>query len=122
MLKLIVFLDSLTPWVQAIDCLIMLGCGAYCVRSALRRRSMIVILLAISCFISFVILLGYFLSSIQAARPTIPLSIQTRQTAYLIARLLAPFETLFFGIVIFLIARQNVRAANNVEAASAPRP
>jgi hypothetical protein len=112
MLKLISFLDLLTPWVQGLDCLIMLGCGSYCVRSATRRRNVIVFLLAISCFVSFLILLGFFLSSIQKARPIIPLSIQSRQVAYLIARLLAPFETLFFGVVIFLIARQNIRAAS----------
>jgi len=113
MLKVIAFLDSLVPWIQGLDCLIMLGCGAYCVRSTICRRNGIIILLAISCFISFVILLGFLLSSVQAARPLIPLSIQTRHLAYLIARLLAPFETLFFGVVIFLIARQNIRAVPN---------
>ena len=108
-----IFLDSLTPWLQALHCLIMFVCGVYCVRSASRRRNTLVKLLGLSCFVASIILLGFFLSAYQGNQPLFPLSPGARQTAYLVARVLAPFETIFFGVLIFLIARKNMRASSD---------
>src|SRR5205814_892073 len=107
MLKLISFLDSSTPFIQAFDFLIMLGCGLYCIRSVRRQKNTAVMLLAICCFVSAVILLGFFLSATQNHHPLLPLLPQVRNGAYLVARLFAPFELLLFAIAIILVARRN---------------
>ncbi len=101
-LKLITFFDSSTPIVQAIDCLLMLLCGVYCVRSTSRHKNIGITLLAISCFLSAVILLGFFLSA-----SLLPLTAKARSAAYLVARLLAPVELVLFAIAIIVVARRN---------------
>jgi hypothetical protein len=107
MLKLISFLDSSTPFVQAIDCLLMLLGGVYCLRSTRRRKDLGLSILAIACFLSAVILLGFFLSAALDNKPLFPLSIQARSTVYLIARILALVELPLFIIGIVFVARGN---------------
>ena len=107
--KLIHLLDSSTPFVQAFDFLLMLLCGVYCLRSIRRRRSIGLTILAISCFFSAIILLGFFLSAAPDNHPLLPLSAQARSVFYLIARFLAPFELLLFAVAIIVVARQNRR-------------
>jgi lysylphosphatidylglycerol synthetase-like protein (DUF2156 family) len=107
MLKLISFLDSATPFIQAFDFLLMLACGVYCIRSVRRQKNTTVMLLAICCFVSAAILLGFFLSASHNNHPLLPLLPQVRNVAYLIARLFAPFELLLFAIAIILVARRN---------------
>lgn len=99
--NLIGLLDSFTPYVQAFDFVLMVIATAYCVVSLRTRRSSAVTLLAISCFISAVILFGFFLFGLTHGRGVFP------QLAYVIARLLAPFELLLFVIGIVLVARAN---------------
>jgi hypothetical protein len=101
MLKLISFLDSITPFVQAFDVVVMLGCGIYCLRSARIRKNLGLTILGISSFISAVILLGFFLFAILSGRGLFP------QLAYIVARVLAPFELILFVIGIVLIAHRN---------------
>ena len=114
MLKLISFLDSSAPFVQAFDFLLMLVCGFYCLRSNRRQKNLGLTILAISCFVSAVILLGFFLSATPNNHPLLPWSPQARAVAYLIARLFAPFELLLFAVAILAIARQNTaRAASD---------
>ena len=96
--SLISFLDSTTPFVQAFDFVLMLIAGAFCLRA---RKAPGLTLLAISCFVSAIILLGFFLFGIFHGRGAFP------QTAYIVARLLAPFELLLFVIAIIIVARQN---------------
>lgn len=107
MLKLIPILESWTPFVQAFDFVLMLVCGVYCVRSTRRHKNIGITILAISCFVSTVILLGFFLSATHDNHALLLLSPQARQVFYLIARLLAPFELLLFAIAIVIIARKN---------------
>jgi hypothetical protein len=107
MLKLISVLDSATPFVQAFDCLLMLGCGVYCVMSARRRSDKAVMLLAVCCFVSATVLLGFFLSATYDTHPLLPLTPPARETAYVIARVLAPFELLLFAVAIIAVARRN---------------
>ncbi len=107
MLKLIPILESWTPIVQAMDCLLMLVCGAYCLRSIHKRRNVGITILAIACFISAVILLGFFLSAAPNGKPLFPLTAQFRSIAYLVARLLALFELPLFIIGIVLVVRAN---------------
>ena len=110
MSKLILFFDSLTPFVQAFDFVLMLACGLYCIRSTRRRKNTGVMLLGVSCFVSALILLGFFLSATAGNHPLLPLTAPARATAYLIARLLAPFELLLFAIAIILVAQRNKSA------------
>ena len=107
MAKLISFLDSSTPFVQAFDFLLMLICGVYCLRSTRRRWNIGLAILTVSCFVSAVVLLGFFLSAAPDNHPLLPLTAQARTFAYLIARLLAPFELLLFAIGIIIVARRN---------------
>jgi hypothetical protein len=107
MLKLINVLDSSAAFVQAFDFVLMLLCGIYCLRSRARRKSTGITLLAISCFVSAVILLGFLLSAAPNGHPLLPLTIQARQVFYLVARILAPFELLLFAIAIIFVAHQN---------------
>jgi hypothetical protein len=107
MAKLISFLDSSTPFVQAFDFLLMLFCGFYCLRSIRRCKNFSLTILAISCFVSAAILLGFFLSAAPNGHPLLPLTAQARQVFYIIARLLAPFELLLFAIAIIIVARRN---------------
>jgi lipopolysaccharide export LptBFGC system permease protein LptF len=107
MLKLIPILESWTPIVQAIDCLLMLLCGVYCLRSIRRQKNTGLTILAIACFLSAVILLGFFLSAAPNGKPLFSLTAQFRSIAYLIARLLALFELPLFIIGIVLVARAN---------------
>ena len=107
MTKLVSFLDSSAPFVQAFDFFLMLACGVYCWRSLRRRKNPGLKILAISCFVSAVILLGFFLSATIQGHELLPLNAQARQFSYLVARLLAPFELLLFVIGIVIVARQN---------------
>ena len=107
MLKLISFLESSTPFVQAIDCLLMLLCGVYCLRSTRRQKNIGLTILAIACLMSAVILLGFFLSAVPNNKPLFPLSVQVRSTAYLIARVFALVELPLFITGIVLVAREN---------------
>ena len=107
MAKLISFLDSSTPVVQAFDFLLMLICGVYCLRSTRRRWNIGLAILTVSCFVSAVILLGFFLSAAPDNHPLLPITAQARTFAYLIARLLAPFELLLFAIGIIIVAKRN---------------
>jgi hypothetical protein len=108
MVKLISLLDSAAPFVQALDCLLMLVCGVYCLRSTRRRWNIGLAILTVSCFVSAVILLGFFLSAAPNDRPVVPLPAQARSVAYLAARLLAPLELLLFVIGIVIVARRNL--------------
>ena len=107
MLKLISFLDSTTPFIQAFDFLLMFGCGFYCLRSTRQRKNIGLTILAIACFISAVILLGFFLSVAPNNKPLFALSAQFRSFAYLTARTLALVELPLFIIGIVLVAREN---------------
>ena len=107
MLRLIPVLESWTPIVQAIDCLLMLLCGVYCLRSTRHRRNIGITILAIACFLSALILLGFFLSAAPNNKPLFPLTAQFRSIAYLVARLLALFELPLFIIGIVMVAREN---------------
>ena len=107
MLRLTSLLESITPFVQALDFLLMLFCGFYCLRSNRQRKNLALRILAISCFVSAMILLGFFLSATPNNHPFLPLPAQLRSFAYLTARLLAPFELLLFVIGIILVARRN---------------
>jgi hypothetical protein len=95
---LITFLDSLTPFVQAFDFVLMIIAGIFCVR--VRKRPGLTIL-AISCFLSAIILLGFFLFGVLNGHGLFA------QSAYIVARLLAPFELLLFVVAIVIIARPN---------------
>jgi hypothetical protein len=102
MLRLISFLDSSAPFVQGFDFVLMVVCGLYCLRSTRAHKNLGLTILAISCFVSAIILLGYFLFGILHGRGGVP------QSAYLVARLLAPFELLLFVIGIMILARRNM--------------
>jgi hypothetical protein len=93
------FLDATTPFVQAFDFLLMIVAGFFCLRA---RRAPGLAILAISCFVSAIILLGFFLFEVFGGRGAFP------QAAYIVARLLAPFELLLFVIGIIIVARRNV--------------
>ena len=112
MLKVISLLDSVTPFVQAFDCLLMILCGVICLRSARGRQKAGLTTLAIACFVSAVILLGFFLSAAPNDKPLFALSAQTRSIFYLTARLLAPFELLLFVIAIVMVARATTDRAS----------
>jgi hypothetical protein len=105
--KLITFLDSVTPIVQAVDCLLMLFCGVYCLRSTRGQSNIGLTILGIACLVSAIILLGFFMSAAPNNHPLLPLPSQVRSSAYVLARLLAPFELLFFAIAIIIVARRN---------------
>ena len=107
MFKLISFLDSSTPFVQAFDFLLMLFCGFYCLRSTRRRKNTGLTVLAIACFISAVILLGFFLSAAPNNKPLFPLTAQFRSLAYLTARILALVELPLFIVGIIIVAHDN---------------
>ena len=98
----IAFLETLTPFVQAFDFVLMLIAGVYCLRSTRSRKNIGLTILGISCFVSAIILLGFFLFAFLHGRGA------TAQSAYVIARLLAPFELLLFFIGIVIIARRNL--------------
>jgi hypothetical protein len=108
MLKLTSSLESWTPIVQAIDCALMLFCGVYCMRSARQRKNIGLTILAIACFISAVILLGFFLSAALNNKPLFALSAQSRSFAYLTARILALAELPLFIVGIVIVARRNM--------------
>ena len=57
--------------------------------------------LAISCFVSAIILLGYFLFGILHGHG--PMA----QSTYIVARVLTPFELLLFFVGIVIVARRN---------------
>jgi hypothetical protein len=97
--SLISFLDSTAPFVQAFDFMLMIVAGIFCLRA---RKAPGLTILGIACFVSAVILLGFFLFAIFHGNGAFP------QIAYIVARLLAPFELLLFAIAIVLIARQNM--------------
>lgn len=98
--RLISFLDSTTPFVQAFDFVLMTVAGIFCLRA---RKAPGLTILAISCFLSTIILLGFFLFGIFYGRGVVP------QTGYIVARLLAPFELLLFVTGIIIVTRQNQR-------------
>lgn len=95
---LISFLDSTAPFVQAFDLVLMLIAGVFCLRA---RKAPGLTILAIACFVSVVILLGFFLFGIFHGRGVFP------QAAYIVARVLAPFELLLFVIGIIIVARRS---------------
>jgi len=97
-LKLIMFLDSAAPFVQAFDFVLMIIAGIFCLRA---RKAPGLMILAVSCFVSAIILLGFSLFGFSHGRGALP------QTAYTIARLLAPFELLLFFAGIMVVARRN---------------
>jgi uncharacterized membrane-anchored protein len=82
--------------VQSFDFLLMLIAGFFCWRA---RHAPGLTILAISCFVSAVILLGFFLFGILQGQGAFP------QVAYIIARMLAPFELLLFVIGLIIVAR-----------------
>ena len=96
--NLISFLDSTAPFVQGFDLVIMLIAGVFCWQA---RKAPGLTILAVSCVVSAVILLGFFLFGVFHGQGTGP------QTAYIVARILAPFELLLFAIGIVLVARAN---------------
>jgi hypothetical protein len=106
--KLTTSLESWTPIVQAMDCALMLFCGVYCLRSTRSRKNTGLTILAIACFISAVILLGFFLSAAPNNKPLFPLTAQFRSFAYLTARILALVELPLFIIGIVIVARRNM--------------
>jgi len=108
MLKLISIFEAWTPFVQAIDCLLMLFCGVYCWRSTRRRKSVGLTILAAACLISAVILLGFCLSAEANGKPLFAIVAPVRSFAYLAARILALIELPLFIIGIVLIARHNI--------------
>jgi uncharacterized membrane-anchored protein len=77
----------------------MIIAGTFCLRA---RKAPGLTILAISCFVSAIILLGFFLFGISHGPGAFP------QAAYIVARLLAPFELLLFVIGIIIIARRNI--------------
>ena len=101
--SVIAVLDSTTPFVQAFDFVLMVLAGLFCWRA---RKAPGLTILAISCFVSAIILLGFFLFGIFHGQGAFP------QTAYIIARLLAPFELLLFAIAIIVVARSKPRATD----------
>ena len=105
--KLITFLEAATPFVQAFDLLLMFFCGVYCLRSTRSRKNTGITILAISCFVAAIILLGFFLSAAPNGKALFPLTAQARSIAYAVARLLAPFELLLFALGIIVVAREN---------------
>ncbi len=64
-------------------------------------------ILAIACFLSAVILFGFFLSAAPNNKPLFPLTGQFRSFAYLTSRILALVELPLFIIGIVLVARRN---------------
>ena len=98
--RFISFLDSTAPFVQAFDFVLMLIAGVFCWRA---RRAPGLTILAISCFVSAIILLGFFFFGVLHGHGTFP------QAAYIIARILAPFELLLFAVGLVLVARANRR-------------
>lgn len=98
--KLISFLDSTAVYVQAFDFVLMIVAGIFCLRA---RTAPGLTILAISCFVSAVILLGFFLFGIFHGQGVFP------QAAYIVARVLAPFELLLFAIAILVVAQNNRR-------------
>jgi len=100
-IALISFLDSTTPFVQAFDFVLMLIAGIFCWRA---RKAPGLIILAISCVVSAIILLGFFLFGVLQGQGT------PSQTGYIVARLLAPFELLLFAIGLIVVARHHRRA------------
>jgi hypothetical protein len=109
-LKLISLLDSLTPYVQAIDCLLMVLAGVFCLRSARQRKNSGLTILGLACFLSALILLGFFLSAAPNDKPLFPLSVAFRSFAYLTARLLALIELPLFVGAIIILARHGARS------------
>jgi hypothetical protein len=100
---LISFLDSTAPYVQAFDFVLMIVAGIFCLRA---RKAPGLTIMAISCFVAAIILLGFFLFGIFHGRGSFP------QIAYIVARLLGPFELLLFAIAIIMVARANRRGGS----------
>lgn len=100
---LISFLDSTAVYVQAFDVVLMIVAGIFCLRA---RKAPGLTLLAIACFVSAIILLGFFVFGITHGGGFFA------QVAYIIARILAPFELLLFAIAIILVARASKGGAS----------
>jgi hypothetical protein len=64
-------------------------------------------ILAVACFMSAIILLGFFLSAAPNNKPLLALSAQFRSSAYLTARILALIELPLLIVGIVLVARKN---------------
>ena len=79
----------------------MLIAGMFCLRA---RKAPGLTIMAISCFISAIILLGFFAFGFLHGQGAFA------QTAYIIARILAPFELLLFAMAIIVVARRNTSA------------
>ena len=99
-------LDSTAPFVQAIDFLLMLFCGFYCLRRNKRARTAALRVMAFACFISAIILLGFFLAATYHGHALLPVAAGVRQFSYVVARILAPFELLLFAVAIVLMAQR----------------
>lgn len=106
---LISFLDSMTPVVQGIDFALMLFCAWFCLRRSKGAVAGALRLMALACFVSAIILLGFFLSATYHNQPLLPLLPSARLAAYASARLLAPFELLLFAAAIILVAIRSSR-------------
>lgn len=91
-------LDAIAPLVQAFDFVLMMIAGIACLRA---RAKPGLLLLAISCFVSAIILLGFFSFGVTHGHGLFA------QAAYVSARLLAPFELLLFAIAIVLVAARS---------------
>ena len=100
------FLESLTPFVQAFDFLLMIFCGFYCFRRSQLAKNSALRLMAIACVFSAIVLLGFFLSATYNYHAVVPLAPRAREVAYVVARFLAPFELLLFALAIVLVARR----------------
>ena len=96
--RLIGLLDSSALYVQAFDFVLMLIAGLFCLRA---RRSPGLTILAVSCFVSAIILLGFFVYGLSHGQGAFS------QSAYIVARLLAPFELLLFAIGLITVARRS---------------
>jgi hypothetical protein len=99
--QLISLLDLAAPYVQAFDLVLMVVAGIFCLRA---RKAPGLTILALSCFVSAVILLGFFLFGVLHGQAGFP------QVAYIVARLLAPFELLLFAVGLILVARHHRRS------------
>jgi hypothetical protein len=104
--SLVSALDSTAPFVQAIDFLLMVFCGFYCLRRNKTAKSVALRLMSLACFVSAIILLGFFLAASYHGHPLVPVAAGVRQFSYVAARILAPFELLLFAVAIVLMARR----------------
>jgi hypothetical protein len=104
--SLVSALDATAPFVQALDFLLMLFCGFYCLRRNKRGKSAALGVMALACFVSAMILLGFFLAATYHGHALLPVAAGVQQFSYVVARILAPFELLLFAVAIVLMAQR----------------